>query len=356
MKVEDTPVDLDTYQEIFKNLNVPEPMRNAVLAWAISRWVSPTSASPLLTVVGDAGSGKTTTAVRLQQLIDPMATMGSHEIILGLPDSPEELDMRTIGSSCVLYDNVSTISLKISNELCRISTGGGSIKRQLFTDQGLVVNSYMRSQIMTAVELPIMRYDLQTRSIFVQPQKITGAYRSEREMKREWNANIPKFRGFLINLACQVKELLAQGGYKATVRLSDYSIVAQAVDDVIERETGIKIDSLSSIEEATHQQALEAIPDIVEFMISNDSIISLEGGAKDILTEVQHYAERKNVSTRTWGDTGKWMGSILADHMSVLEDNFDIRVVKRGGKKYYYMDRKGTSDDEKEENFEEFLS
>lgn len=355
MKIEDFEINEANYNELFKHLNIPNDMRNAVLAWAISRWVSPNSASPLLTVVGYAGSGKTTTAVRLQQLIDPMAAMGAHEAILGLPETPEEMDMRTIGSSCVLYDNVSSISLKISNLMCRISTGGGSIKRQLFTDQGLVINSYMRSQIMTAVELPIMRHDLQTRSIFVQPKKITGKYQSERELRKDWNSHIAKFRGFLLNLACEVKQCIEDNNYSATARLSDYSIVVQAVDDVISNNTNTTIDSLVAIANATQNQALEAVPDIVDFMINNDEIIYLEGGAKDVLTEIQRKAENNNVSTKTWGDTGKWMGSIINDHMTVLDRYFEIRSVKRHGKKYYYMDKKEGIINTDVDDYSEFL-
>ena len=356
MLVDDCELSKEGYDNLFNHLNVPDKMRNIVLSWAVMRFVMPTSTCPMLTIVGEKGSGKTTTGSRLKNLVDPMGIGIDSEALEGLPRTLENLDMRTIGSSCIIYDNIDSIPQTISDALCRVVTGGGSVNRQFYTNQGLVINRYKRAQIMTAVEMPVMKADLQSRSILIQPGKITGMYRSEEEMKEEWEEALPELRGFIFSLAAEVKSRIKGTTHKPLSRLSDFTVIIQIVDDVIDEFCGVNIDSAKVFSDVNRDQAHEALPDIVRFMISSDSVIDIEGYPEQILGKLKNKAENENVSTKTWGSTGRWIANIFRDHMSVIEEHFEVTIEKKRRGKHYTISRVSSDRDETLDEMEQFLA
>lgn len=82
------------------------------------------------------------------------------------------------------------------------------------------------------------------------------------------------------------------------------------------------------------------IHEVLQYMISNTDIIYMEGGAEEILNHIKDHAINNNIDTTSWGNTGKWFGNLMSKEKDIIEKYFDIRKVKRRGKKYYYFDRK----------------
>jgi hypothetical protein len=84
----------------------------------------------ILAVNGEQGGGKTCAARYAGEATDPALVAKTKR----LPRTPEELDVLGSNRHVLIFDNIGWISPDISDALCRRSTGSGSAKRALYTD------------------------------------------------------------------------------------------------------------------------------------------------------------------------------------------------------------------------------
>ena len=118
--------------------------RAVLLTWLMGQFIRTQSGVPHLGLVGEQGSGKTTTARRLKDLTDPDADDSSG----GIGDDV----LVTAGqSSNIVLDNSSGIKGDVADVLCRLATGGTGSKRVLYTDGDRKVFRVLCSVILTSV-------------------------------------------------------------------------------------------------------------------------------------------------------------------------------------------------------------
>lgn len=315
MDVDNTDDDVRGITEMFtKHLNVPRRDWTTVLAWMILRIVSPLSALPILMVQGEPGSGKTTTATRIKELLDPS---GSNVSIM--PREAERLADVLYPRSVCLFDNITGVTQAQSDILAIAATGGAHEKRKLYSDGDIFIQDISRQVIMTCVDTPVLRADLRSRILFIVSESLKDNYRSTQEMYYEWQEDLPHFRAVLFRLASEVMADMHDNHYTPTARLADFSIVTQAVDSVFKK-YGISVPSASSrMVEAQEELARDSIHPIIEFII--DSLdVEVEGTPSQILSELVSIAKERNHPINTWGSTGRWMSSRLKENASALED------------------------------------
>ena len=89
---------------------------------------------PILVAHGDHGSGKSTLFGFIRDLLDP-----SHLSRQSAPDSLREFVQAASHSLCLFLDNVSHLPDWMSDAFCRLCTGDGFSKRQLYTDDDDVI-------------------------------------------------------------------------------------------------------------------------------------------------------------------------------------------------------------------------
>jgi hypothetical protein len=100
------------------------------------------------------------------------------------------------------FDNLSRLPDWLSNALCRLSTGGGLSKRELYTDSEETLFDAKRPIILTGIDRVASRHDLIDRSIIVTLPVIPGDKRlEERTFCREFVAAQPRILGALCSAA-----------------------------------------------------------------------------------------------------------------------------------------------------------
>ena len=156
------PIDDGTgLKKLKKLLNVRGPDFRLVTSWAIAA-LRPTGPYPILNFTGRGGSAKSFAEKLLKQLIDPAKAPART-----LPKSERDLMISATNCLVMAFDNVSKISIDMSDALCRLATGGGLSTRKLYLDAEEVFFEACRPVIINAIGDIITRNDLADRALII---------------------------------------------------------------------------------------------------------------------------------------------------------------------------------------------
>lgn len=157
--------------------------------------LQPTGPYPVLCLVGEQGSAKSTTVRTLKELVDPS--------VAGLRGQPEDIRDLMIAANnnwLLAYDNISYLSNDISDALCRLSTGGGYAKRSLYTDDEEFIIDATRPVVMNGITEIINRPDLLDRAILIELPIVSSEKRQpEREYWAKFEEQRPALFGALLD-------------------------------------------------------------------------------------------------------------------------------------------------------------
>lgn len=155
---------------------------------------SPIGPYPLLIINGGAGSGKSTLTRFTKMLLDPTDVP-----LRVLPTNDRGLNSAARNNRLLAFDNVSSLSPKMADSLCRISTGGGvaTSKGQGDTDES--VFGACRPVILNGIDDFANRNDLIQRSIMIKRLEIEDRRRmTEHERNKQFEADWSLILGTLL--------------------------------------------------------------------------------------------------------------------------------------------------------------
>jgi primase-polymerase (primpol)-like protein len=252
---------------------LPEPERGGSLeelcgllglegeAWRLAvTWLAaalrPRGPYPVLVLLGEAGSGKSTRARMLRDLVDPSAAPLRSE-----PRDVRDLMIAAAGSWVLALDNLSGVQPWLSDALCRLSTGGGFATRELYTDQEEVIIDVERPVVLTGIEDVVSRGDLLDRSLLVTLQAMPEEERRpERELLERFEAARPRLLGALLDAVSAALRELPAVRLERLPRLADYALWAVALERALGWPEGSFLEAYRGNRHSADATALEADP------------------------------------------------------------------------------------------------
>lgn len=173
---------------------------------------------PVLALVGEQGSGKTTFTRMLKNTLDPTKASAR-----AAPKDERDLLIAAEGCHIVALDNLSHLDEHLSDALCRLATGAGLSRRKLYTDDDEKIFEASRPVIVNAIGDIISRPDLLDRAILVETQIFEESQqRTEEEVWDEFHKVHPLVLGTL----CTAASHALRGGEKlgciSRVRMLDF--------------------------------------------------------------------------------------------------------------------------------------
>ena len=258
-------------------LNADEAAFRLLAGWMVSALI-PEIPHPILAFKGEQGTGKTTAARCVIQVIDP-----SPAPLRTAPRDVKQWVVVAAASWAVCLDNVNAISGWLSETLCRAVTGDGNVDRALYTDDDVSVLAFRRAVMMTSIDAGHLDGDLAERLLLIELQPMADEKRrTDSELTADYLAAQPSIFAALLDLTAKVLEQLPHVRPESLPRMADFACVLQAVDNVREWDTlKTYVDTADTIS----ADVLEGDPfgKAVASMISEQSERSWTGTAGQLL-------------------------------------------------------------------------
>ncbi len=299
-----TPTQGGNIEPLWSIVNVPEQQRLLVLAWLVD-CLRPDTTYPGLELVGEQGSGKSTTAEALRRLIDPNGCN-----LRGAPKTVEDIFVAAGQNHLVAYENVSHLAGPMQDALAILSTGGGFAKRQLFTDAEEHVISVRRPWMVNGISISVTQQDLVDRVISVECPVIV----TRQSSSQQWGAferALPGVLGAMFDLTVGALRELPNVGLprEDRPRLVEYVLLGMALAKAAGSNPSDFLAQFKATRAETVARTLDASPvaaAVLEFIDVNPS--GIEASVKDILTRLETY---KPAGAEAWPRTPKGLGDAL---------------------------------------------
>lgn len=194
-------------------------------------YLFPEVETPILFLVGEYGTGKTTFAAIIKNIADPLPIELSGG--LSLPDKVSDLALELSQQGVILIDNFTGLNKKTQNMLCQAFSFGYFTVKKLYTNGQMIKYPLSCNILMTSLEIPgDLRDDLASR-IAVYPVPVRHSFSAKTEIWEKANAIMPQVRGELCALASQVMGRINTYNALGLNRWSNFDKLGQAYFDAI---------------------------------------------------------------------------------------------------------------------------
>jgi hypothetical protein len=206
-------------------LNVDQRGFRLIAGWLVAALL-PDIPHPILALVGEQGTAKSTAARLVVSLVDPSPAP--------LRTPPREMRSWAASASAswiVALDNVSSIPDWLSDTLCKAVTGDGIVERALHTDDDLNILSFRRCVALTSIDSGRLAGDLAERLLTVELARIPRENRrSDAAISDQYARAQPALLGALLDLTAQVLAELPAVELVELPRMADFARILGALD------------------------------------------------------------------------------------------------------------------------------
>ncbi len=290
------PVTGGTVDELFDLLNVGGEFRELFTAWLVAALIERLP-HPIAVLRGQQGAAKTTTARCITRLIDPCMAATQRP-----PKADDDWAQACAARWVVAVDNVSRVSDWWSDALCRTVTGDGWLRRQLYTDDDVVVSSFRRVLVLNGISLGAeLRPDLAERLVLFELER-PSAWLTEAEVDQRLDAMRPRVLGALLDRLAATLAALPVVDIPRDARMADWAHLLAAYDHAHGTTTlaAYRVQLDAAFDEALEADPLAAA--VIAMMREQPN--GWSGRASELLAELARHRVRSDFADDTrWPST-----------------------------------------------------
>ena len=272
-------------EPLWRLTNIPEEDRSLVLGWMLECYRADTP-YPVLELIGEQGSAKSTTQETLRIFIDPNKVM-----LRGRPKGVEDVYVAAGSNHLVSLENLSGISPELSDALCTIATGGGQAGRQFYTNGEEHIIEAHNPVVLNGIGAVITRADLLDRAIALCLPTIRERM-TEEEHTLALTKAAPGIFGALLDMLARTLGVLPKVEIPPAQRprMADFAQLGEAMN----RATGGKDGEFLALYTTHRREAIrrtvDSNPVSVACMEFVETGRSYSGTVKGLLAELNHFS------------------------------------------------------------------
>ena len=240
--------DKGDYKLIEKYLNVEEKDKLLLLVYIVALFV-PDIQYPILNIVGEYGTGKTTISKIVKSLADH-----ADDDQIGLSNDERNLILPLFHNHVTVFDNIQSLSRKTMELFCRVVTGGKCAIRKLYSNLKEEI-VYLRSAIiLNGISSVITKPDLMSRTVFIHTvsKSEMKTYDGENKMKAEFEEDKPLILAGIFDILSKAIKIKETVKIKENFRMKDFSIWGYAIAESIKAGLGEMFVESMKRNEQTH--------------------------------------------------------------------------------------------------------
>ena len=293
-----------------KFVNISEHDWPLLLAWLVTAF-RPNKPFPVLVLHGEQGSGKSTTAKVIRSLIDP-----NKAPLRSTPRDERDLMIAANNGWIVSLDNLSSMTVALSDSLCRLSTGGGFSTRELFSDGEEVLLDVMRPVILNGIDEVITRSDLLDRSLLIHLPRLETRF-DEASFWTEFERERPLIIGAILDSVTaalkSIDHLTTKARCKQQLpRLADFALWGMAAERSLGLDDGVFSERYRGNRESVHDLVIDCDPfaeSLLKFMGDRRHWTGLPA---ELLLEVRSATNEDLLKLRSFPKSPQAVGKKLA--------------------------------------------
>jgi len=252
------------------------------VSWLLSCMNSDGGYPPLF-LMGEQGSAKSTTTAFIKELLDDSTVP-----LRNLSRTMKNLMIAASNDFILCYDNISKITDKQSDNICKLATGAGFTTRKLYTTTEEVQLSCKRPVIINSISFIPTRQDLLDRSVvvtldFIKPEE----RKTNRELKDSWAKDRPCIFGALCNAASSALKNYDQVDEDDLPRMADFAKWIIAAEEELPWEKGQFLETLKKSRKNMVADIIDAEPvamAVIKLMADHDD---WHGTASELLDKLE---------------------------------------------------------------------
>jgi primase/DNA polymerase family protein len=281
-----------------------EADRRLTIGWILDA-ARPGTPFSVLELTGEEGTAKSTAARATRAMIDPSTTP-----LRRCPTKSDDLFVGANSSWVVAFDNVSEVQQWLSDDLCRLATGGGQSKRELYTDEGEHLIDVRRPVLINGIEEIATRGDLLRRTLRVELPTIEDKDRlSEDDFWAAFEAIYPRLFGALCDaLSCALRRV-GEIELDRMPSMADLAKWVTAAEPALGWPDGAFMEAYQSRRDEAYEAVIES--ELAGPYIKRMCETGFEGTAGELLESLDFWADGNTRKRKEWPKSPRKLTGII---------------------------------------------
>lgn len=322
-------------------LNLDDPCDFVlVVGWLLGA-LYPLGARPLLQVLGEQGSAKSSVARVLRGLLDPNLLA-----LRAAPKDEGDLLIAARNNALLAFDNLSSLPRWFSDALCRLATGGGLSKRELYTDVDEVLLDARRPVLLTGISEVATASDLLDRAITVTLPPIPADQRkTERGLQQATKQAQPHILAGILDAAVVGLQRVDDLVLPDPPRMADFVTWVEACAPALDWEPGRFLAALRDNRRRADSVAIESVPIGPALLVLMETTDRWEGTSTELLVRLGGLVPEAVRRERSWPTQANQFSAMLQRVVPNLRpEGIEVRLRRSGGRRLITVERRPFAD------------
>lgn len=290
------PITHGDPKKILDYVNITNDEHKLLLMVYIAACFIPDIAHPILHPWGGQGAAKSTLMRLVVSLTDP-----SEEDLLVVPRNEKDLAQRLNHHWTCCFDNLATIPDWLSDTLSRAVTGAGFSKRELFTDDNVVIYKIKRVIGLNGVNIVAIKPDLLDRCILLELERIDETKRQEEKSLWRWfDRDKPAILGGFFDTIVKAIRYYPEVKLERLPRLADFGRWGEAISRALGYAPNEFMEAYFTNINSQNDEVLASNPiaSCIIRMMTDPPVDEWFGTPAELLTALNAEATQLNISTK----------------------------------------------------------